>query len=172
MNLRSIALSAALLALAVFAVLNWSAFLATTTLSLGLAEVQAPLGLIMLAVTAAVSGLFLVYILFQQATVILETRRAAKQLHAQRELADRAEASRFTELRGAIEADMRRLEAQVTAAVRELREHVDGVGQQLGGRMDESTRSLSAYVGEVEDKLDRLLQTRGPNPIAGAGDPP
>lgn len=156
MNLRSIAVAGALSALAIFTVLNWNAFLVTTTLSLGVAEVQAPLGLIMLAVTAGISGLFLVYILFQQASVMLEARRMTKELQAQRELADHAEASRFTEMRGVLEAEMRRLEALVSAGNRELGERLLDVEKRLTERLDESNRSLSAYVGEVDDKLDRM----------------
>ena len=157
MNLRTLSIVFALLVLAVFTLLNWSAFLAPTTLTLGFAEVQAPLGLIMLGVTGVVSGLFLVYILVQQASVILESRRTAKELKAHRELADKAEASRFTEMRSFLEGELRRLEAQASASTRELGERIDRMDQQLQAQLAESTRSLSAYVGEVEDKLDRAL---------------
>src|SRR5574337_747248 len=99
MNLRTLLIALTLAALAVFALLNWAAFTAPTALTLGFADVQAPLGLIMLVATGLVSALFLVYIVLQQAGVILEARRYAKELKAHRELADTAEASRFTELR-------------------------------------------------------------------------
>ncbi len=107
MNLRTLSIAVALALLGVFTLLNWGAFLAPTTLSLGFAEVQAPLGLVMLGVTGVVSGLFLVYILFQQASVIMESRRTAKELKAHRELADKAEASRFTEMRTFLEGELR-----------------------------------------------------------------
>jgi hypothetical protein len=124
---------------------------------LAFAEVQAPLGLIMLAITGFICGLFLVYILFQQAGVILEARRYAKELNAQRELADKAEASRFTEMRAFLDGELRRLEAQRSSEMRELGERIEASAQRLREMLAESTRSLSAYVGEVEDKLDRLL---------------
>jgi len=157
MNLRSLLVAAALALLAAFAVLNWPAFTAPTTLSLVFAEVQAPLGLIMLVVTGLFSGLFLLYILFQQAGVILEARRYAKELQAHRELADKAEASRFTEIRSFLEGQLRRLEAQSAAGTRELGGRIEQLEKQLLDRLAESTRTLSAYVGEVEDKLDRIL---------------
>ena len=159
MRVRTVALSAALLALALFAALNWNAFLVNTTLSVGVANVQAPLGLIMLAIMAGVIGMFLVYILFQQATVLVEARRMAKDLQAQRELADRAEASRFTEMRAALDTEMRRLEAVVSAGTRERSERLQDIEMRLTQRLDESTRSLSAYVGEVDDELDRMRQS-------------
>ncbi len=87
-----------------------------TELSLGFAQVQAPLGVVMLGISALLCALFIVYLLFQQAGALLEARRYAKEMKAQRELADSAEASRFTELRAFLEAEMRRLEAQGAAS--------------------------------------------------------
>ena len=156
MNLRSALLVLVLVALALFSLLNWTAFTTPTTLSLGFAEVQAPLGLIMLAVTAVVSALFLFYIVVQQAGVIMETRRNTKELNAQRDLADKAEASRFSELRSFLDTELRKIEAQGAAATREIASRVDVLQQQLQAKLDESTRSLSACVGEVDEKLDRM----------------
>ena len=158
MNLRSALLVLALLVLTLFALLNWTAFTAPTTLSVGFAEVQAPLGLIMLTVTAVVSALFLFYIVVQQAGVIMETRRNTKELNAQRDLADKAEASRFSELRAFLDTELRKIEAQDAAGTREIGARVDVLQQQLQTKLDESTRSLSAYVGEVDDKLDRMVK--------------
>jgi len=161
MNLRSVLLVLALVALAVFSLLNWTAINTPTTLSLGFGEVQAPLGLIMLAVTAVICALFMFYIVMLQAGAIMETRRINKELSAQRDLADKAEASRFSELRGFLEGELRRIEAQGAAGTREFGARVDLLQQQLQTKMDESTRSLSAYVGEVDEKLNRMTQPRG-----------
>lgn len=103
MPIRNVALLVALAAVAVFAVLNWSVIMAPTTLSLGFAEVQAPLGLVLLGLIALLSVLFLVYAVYLQSSVLLEARRHARELQASRELADQAEASRFTELRDRVE---------------------------------------------------------------------
>jgi len=46
----------------VFAAANWNAFMAPTTLSLLIASIQAPLGLIMLGFSAILTGVFLVFI--------------------------------------------------------------------------------------------------------------
>lgn len=136
MQWKSMSIVVVLVVLGVFTLLNLPAFLAPTTLSLGVAEVQAPLGLIMLGVTALVSALFLLFIVVQQAGALLETRRMTKELAAQRELADKAEASRVQELRLAVFA-----------------------------HMDESVRSLSAHLGEIEDKLDRALGQAPKSPV-------
>lgn len=115
MNLRTFALTLTLAfaLLLLLVALNWTAYTAPTALSLGFVDISAPLGLIMLVFTALVSALFVVYILVQQAGVILAGRRYAKEAKAQRELADKAEASRFTELRTLLEGEMRRMEARL-----------------------------------------------------------
>jgi uncharacterized integral membrane protein len=157
MNLRNLSIAAALALLAAFALLNWTAFTTPTTLSLVFAEVQAPLGLIMLVITGLFSALFLVYIVFQQAGVILEARRYAKEMKVQRDLADKGETSRFTEMRSFLDAELRKLEAQGAAGTRELSARIERLELQVTEKLAESTRTLSAYVGEVEDKLDRML---------------
>ena len=126
MPLRTVVLLVVLALIALFAALNWTAFVAPTTLSFGVAQVQAPLGLIMLGLLAILTALFLLYLAYLQTTVILEWRRHARELQSQRELADQAEASRFTE----------------------LRTHVDR-------RLGEMENSLAAQLGEMRDRLQR-----------------
>ncbi|MBX3641640.1 MAG: LapA family protein [Rubrivivax sp.] len=162
MNLWGAAIVVLLLALAGLVALNWATFNAVTTLSLGVTQVEAPLGLILLGLIGLVSLLFMGYILLLQAAQGVESRRMSKDLHAQRTLADQAEASRFTEMRGFVEAEMRRLEAQADTGRRELVERLAQLQQQLQDKLGESTRTLSAYVGEVDDKLDRRLPPPAP----------
>ena len=162
MNLRTISIALALLLVAVFALLNWSAFSAPTELTLGFATVQGPLGLIMLVVTGVVSALFLVYIVYQQAGVILESRRYEKELRVNRELADRAEASRFTELREYVGTEIGKLQARQATDAEQIGARLRQLEEKLLGKVDEATRSLSAYVGEVDDKLDRVLRAGSP----------
>lgn len=121
MPLRTVLLLIVLAAIAIFAALNWSAFLAPTTLSLGFAQVQAPLGLIMLGLIAILTALFLGYLVYLQTTVLLESRRHARELQAQRELADQAEASRFTELRAHLDSRLNEMENSLGAQLGEMR---------------------------------------------------
>jgi hypothetical protein len=74
--------------------------------------------------------LFTVWVIVLQAGSLRDARRQTKELQAQRDLADRAEASRFTELR----AD-------------------------LLARIDQSTNATAAHIAQLEDRLerDRLL---------------
>ena len=159
MNLRafSLTLILAFVLLAAFATLNWAAMAAPGTLSLGFVDVSAPLGMVMLIFTAAISGLFIIYIVLLQAGVILEERRLTKEVKAQRELADTAEASRFTELRTVLEGELRRIEAQGAASNREFGARIEQSERGMQDKLADATGTLSAYLGEIEDKLDRAL---------------
>lgn len=157
MNARTFLLLALFALLCGFALLNWGAFSAPTELSLGLTTVSAPLGMVMLLVTALVSGLFVLYIVVQLAGGLAESRRYGKELQSQRQLADTAEASRFTELQHFITLELQKADAQRTAETARAAERLNALEQRLIDKLDESTRVLSAYVGEVDDKLDRAL---------------
>ncbi len=146
----------ALAALAALALFNWPAISAVGPVSLGVTEVQASLGLLLLGFTAALSLLFIVHALVQHTRAAGEARRHAKEMTAQRDLADRAEASRFSELRAYLETELRRLDAQGAAHRDSAVARIDALEAALRAKTDEATRTLSAYVGEVEDKLDRL----------------
>jgi hypothetical protein len=159
MNLRALALALilAFALLLLLVTLNWTAFAAPTTLSLGFLDINASLGMVMLVFTVGISALFVVFILFQQAGLLLDARRFAKEGKAQRELADKAEASRFTELRSLLEGELRRVEAQNAASTRELGARMAQSELSLQDKVAEATRTTAAYLGEIEDKLDRVL---------------
>ena len=93
MHLRSIVLLLTVLVIAALAALNWPALAAPSLVSLGVVSFEAPLGLLMLALTALLGIFFVAYVLSLQGSVLLETRRHTKEMQVQRELADKAEAS-------------------------------------------------------------------------------
>lgn len=76
MKFRTIFLIVLLALVAIFAAVNWTAFTATTTLSLIYTEFQAPLGAVMLGVVVVLTAFFLLYILALQTSVMLEIGRA------------------------------------------------------------------------------------------------
>ena len=109
MSVITILVLLVLVGIGTFVAVNWTLFLAPATLSLVVGTVEAPLGLIMLALMGVLTALFLVVLVALQTRVLLEARRHAKEMQAQRELADQAEASRFTELRSYIGNEIRTL---------------------------------------------------------------
>jgi len=130
MMTRALIFFVVLVLVGLFAVINWDVFSALTPISLGFTTVQAPLGLILLGTIAFLCVLFTVWVIVLQAGSLRDARRQTKELQAQRDLADRAEASRFTELR----AD-------------------------LLARIDQSANATAAHIAQLEDRLerDRLL---------------
>lgn len=139
---------------ALFALLNWPAFTATTALSLGVTTVQASLGLIMLGVLFLVGALCLAYVIYLQGSVLVESRRQARELASQRELADKAEASRFTELRQFIGAELERVAQDSSATRAGILARLDEIEQRQRLALEQTGNTLSAYIGELEDRLE------------------
>jgi len=146
MHLRSIVLFVTVLAIAALAALNWPTLAAPTLVSLGVVSFDAPLGLLMLALTTLLGVVCIVYVLSLQGSVLVETRRHTKEMQAQRELADKAEASRFTELRAYFEAQHQQSHAALLA-------RIDNLEARLTARAEQSDNTTAAYVGQLEHQL-------------------
>lgn len=146
MNLRTILLLLIVAAIAALAALNWSTLAAPSLVSLGLVAFEAPLGLVMLGLTVLLGVFFIAYVLSLQGSVLLDARRHSKEMQAQRELADKAEASRFTDLRTF-------LETQHQQAQSDLLRRLDLLESHLTARVQESDNSTAAYVGQLEHQL-------------------
>lgn len=153
MRIRTIILLIALAAIAVFAALNWSAFTTPTTLSLGVTDIQAPIGLVMLVAIAVLTALFLVFIITLQTSVLLETRRQTRELQASRTLAEQAETSRYNELRLHIDSELQKLDARNQATVAATTACLDRLERELHTAIDESGNSLAALIAEMDDRL-------------------
>ncbi|MDD2882614.1 MAG: LapA family protein [Rhodoferax sp.] len=154
MRIRSLFLILILTLIGAFTALNWSVFLTNSTLSFGVATLQAPIGMIMLGLLVFVVAYFMVYVLYLQSTVLFDTRRNAKELQLNRELADKAEASRFTELRTFLEAGLKQRAEQDSAGQQAVLVRLDALEKTLRTSVEQSGNSLSAYIGELEDRLN------------------
>ena len=150
-----LALVAALLA--AVATLNWEVFITPTDISLGFGQVAVPLNLMLLGLLVLLSVLFLVHAVYIQGSALMETRRHTKELQANRELADKAEASRFTALREFIAAEMTRQEARQTEAQQQLLVRLTELAQASHTLTEQTGNSLAASLGELEDRLERGL---------------
>ena len=157
MKIRTFLLLLTLAVVVLFAALNWSTFVTPTALSLGVTEVQAPFGLVMLGLMAFMAVLFLVFIVYLQSGVLLEARRNARELHNHRELADKAEASRFTELREYLSAELQALAQQNVEFRTAMLARTEQLERELQATVEQSGNTLAAYVGELGDRLDRQL---------------
>lgn len=153
MYLRTLLILILLSALALFAVTNWHAFMTPTTLSLIVGVVEAPLGLLLLGVVAVLTALFLVYIVYLQSSVLFETRRHERELHAQRELAEHAESSRLQELRDSLETKLDELARRHDAEIAKVLARLDQMDATLGRSLAECQNSLAAAMAEIDDRL-------------------
>ncbi len=81
-----------------FVILNFNAFVEPSTLSLGFMHVEAPLGLLLLAFSATLAAALLSYADYLRKRALRDAGIHAKELRHQRQLAEKAESSRFHEL--------------------------------------------------------------------------
>jgi uncharacterized integral membrane protein len=104
------ALVAALLAL------NWTTLTASAPLDLVVAQVQAPLGVVMLGLTAVLVALFLVAYLRNQISALIETRRLLKEIQRVQDLATKADESRIENLHRLIATEFRLLNERLNSS--------------------------------------------------------
>lgn len=156
MKLHSLLLLLVLMVIALFAALNWGVFLSPTELSLGYTTVHLPLGLVMLGLLVFVTMLFLAFVVYLQGSVLLEARRHSRELQANRELADQAEASRFTELRTFLETELTKQSAHSGDSNTAILTRIDRLENDFRSFMEQSGNTLAAYIGELEDRLEKI----------------
>jgi uncharacterized integral membrane protein len=116
--MRRISNLLALLAVVVvgaLAALNWTTLTASAPLDLVFAQIQAPLGVVMLGVAGVLTALFFVAYLRNQIESLLENRRLLKEIQRVQELADKAEASRIENVHQLIATEFRLLNERIDA---------------------------------------------------------
>jgi uncharacterized integral membrane protein len=167
MKVRTVLLLLVLLAIVIFTALNWTIITTPATLSLLVATVEAPLGLIMLGLLLLLTGVFAIFTGYHQTSTLLEARQQTRALEAQRKLADQAEASRITELQNLLNTALLRLEQQSLESRQATAARLDRLEQDLRAAVAQEGTTLSAYIGQLEDRLDRHNQASGVPPLRG-----
>ncbi len=134
-----------LLMIVAFLVVNWSVFAASAKVSFVFASIEVPIGLVMLGILTLIALTFGIYSAVSWSAILLEFRRQAKELTAQRTLADQAEASRFTELRAVMHDELEQLADRMSQMHDTFRTEIR-----------DNTNSLSATIGELDDRIQKL----------------
>lgn len=155
MNVRALLLVVFLAAVVGFAALNWSAFLTQATLSIGVATINAPLGLLLLGLILLLTALFLMVLLYMQTSVFREARQHSRDLQIQRDLAEQAEASRFIQLREYLEEESKRRALRDDEFKTVLFARVERLEVDLRTAVENSGNTMGAYIGELEERLER-----------------
>ena len=155
MKISTLFLLLIMVAIGAFAALNWTVFITPTELSLGFTTALIPLGLVMLGLLVFMTAVFLGFVVYMQTSSLLENRRNSRKLETSRELADKAEASRFSELRTYLEAELLKLTKLQTDAKTEVIAKSDQIEGKLRTSIEQSGNTIAAYIGEVEDRLEK-----------------
>ena len=158
MHLRTAFLLLLFILCSIFLIVNWEGVMANVTVNLLWTEIQAPLGLILLLGPGLLILICLVYGFVQQAGLSMELRRVNKQLQQARDLAQKAELSRFTELKSEMQKQITELQNQSASRHSSLMAAINGVQAAVDESGQETVNSLSASVGEVEDRLSQLVE--------------
>ncbi len=145
MRTRTLLVVLAMLLIAVFLVVNWSVFAGSAKFSLIFTSIDVPIGLVMLGLLTLIALTFGIYSAVSWSAILLEFRRQARELTAQRTLADQAEASRFTELRAVMHDELEHLADRMTQMHDVFRAEIR-----------DNANSLAATIGELDDRIQKL----------------
>jgi hypothetical protein len=174
MRSRFILLVVAILLVAGFAALNWAEVVRPSTLLFGPVAADAPLGAILLGLLALAVVVFALSAASMRTHTLLESRHHHKELEAQRALADKAEASRFTDLRAHLDNHMRDLRERDTIAATELEKARLEHRREINTQLEQINRTLSARLNEMEHRLETRFERMGYGraaPVTGAAPP-
>ena len=164
MKIRTLLVLLLLVLVSAFAALNWSVFTAPATLSLGLVDIQAPLGLVMLGLLVSVTLVFLVFVLYLQSVVFVDMRRHAREMREQRQLAEQAEASRLTELREFLTLEFQKQASAQADAKTAVTARMDQIDHGFRSALEQSNNTVAAYIGELEDRFERWTASQTSQP--------
>ena len=157
MRTRSIVLIVAILLVAAFAALNWGEMVRPTPLSFGLFVTDAPLGALLLGLLAVTLVLFLASTAAMKTQSLMDYRAHQKTLEAQRELADKAEASRFIDLRQHMDTQLRELRERDAITATEFEKTRMDSQREIRTQLEQINRTLAARLNELESRLDARL---------------
>lgn len=161
MRARSIMLVIAILLVAGFAAMNWAEIIRPTSLWIGPVIADAPLGAILLGLLAITLVLFLASTAAMRTQSLLDYRQHQKTLEAQRALADKAEASRFTDLRQHLDTHLRELRERDSIAATEMEKARMDNQREIRTQLEQINRTLTARLGELEHRLESRFERMG-----------
>lgn len=161
MRTRTILLVVAILLVAGFAALNWAEIVRPAPLLFGPVVADAPMGLILLSVLGITLLLFLASSIAMRTQSLIDYRQHQKTLEAQRELADKAEASRFIELRQHLDQHLKEMRDRDAIAASEFDKAMLQSRRELQGQMEQVNRTISARLNELEHRLESRFERAG-----------
>lgn len=130
MKIKTLLLLILFAIISVFLVINWGEFIKPTTISLWYQTIEAPLGLILLGLIIILTVIFGIYALSFRTSLLLKERNLTNELKKAQEIANNEEASRFTELKSLIEAELKNLSKQNTENFKSILSEINNLHNQ------------------------------------------
>lgn len=158
MRARTTLLLLAVLLVAGFAALNWPEFTRNTTLNFGLLRMDAPLGAIMLGILGLVMLFSLVSSASLRSRMMVTENRYTRDLQVQRDLADKAEASRFTELRQYLDTHFRESRQRDPLLSAEFEKSMMQSQRDLRAQLEQMMRGIDSRLGSLESRIDSRME--------------
>lgn len=158
MRARMILLVVVILAVAGFAALNWAQFMTATPLNFGLFRMDAPLGALLLGLLVLGLVLYLLSSTVMRSRMRTTENRYTRDLQAQRDLADKAEASRFTELRQYLDSHFREDRQRGSINSSEFERSVIQGQRELRAQLDQITRALESRLSHLESRTEPRVE--------------
>lgn len=147
MKIRTLGMLLIVIVMAVFLIINWGTLSQVTTVNLVYTEMEAPLGIIVVAAFAAVVVLLMAYTVWQQASVMMELRAAYKEARTARQMVEDADKSRIAEIRADFKERMEKMEALLAT-------RTDEVIRLMAERNQLEDETLSKFRAEQQARAD------------------
>lgn len=155
MTLRSVLLSILSLLAVIFLILNWQGIMAPVSVNLIVEEVQAPLGFILLVIMGGLWLIGIAWALMQQASTLMEIRKAYKEANANKSLADHAEMSRLEQTKEQLRAEMTKNREELLAGIREAGRVPAESAQDAQKRLEALEKALEKLALRVEQIAEK-----------------
>ena len=143
----------AVLVVAGIAALNWPEFTRAEPLSFGVFTAEVPIGVLMIVLMAVVLTVFLVSSAIQESRYLLDHRRHTRALAAQRDLAENAEASRFTDLRQHLDSHIRDTRQRDAMVATEFEKRMLQSHAELRAHIERMQQMIASQLSEIESRL-------------------
>lgn len=155
MTLRSVILSILSLLALIFLILNWQGIMAPVPVNLIVEEIQAPLGLILLLILGGLWLFGIAWALMQQASTLVEIRKAYKEANANKSLADHAEMSRLEQTKEKLREEMVKNREELLAGIREAVKAPTISAQDAQKRLDAVEKVLEKLTLRIEQIAEK-----------------
>ena len=169
MTLRSVVLAILSLLALIFLILNWQGITASVPVNLIVEEIQAPLGLILLVILGGLWLFGIAWDLMQQASTLVEIRKAYREANANKSLADHAEQSRLEQTKESLRQEMVKNREELLAGIKAAVEVPTTSAVNAQKRLEAVEKALEKLSLRIEQIADKAQI--GPAPELPAPEP-